>query len=154
MSVSFDISAVPAAYRTAERLAEQYDLQLMIHNHGGRHWLGNAETLAHVFRNTSERIGLVLDTAWAMDAREDPVALAERFAGRLYGLHLKDFVFDEAGRHRDVVVGTGNLDLERLNETLKRVGFDGALILEYEGDPQDPVPALRDCVREIRARMT
>jgi len=105
--------------------------------------------LAAVFAQTGPAIGLTLDAAWALDAGENPVALAEKFADRLYGLHLKDFVFDRARRPQDVVVGTGNLDLPGLFATLRKVGFAGSLILEYEGDVQNPVPALKQCVAAV-----
>ncbi|MCX7591625.1 MAG: sugar phosphate isomerase/epimerase [Kiritimatiellae bacterium] len=150
ISASFTVDSVPASYRVAESLAEQYGVNVAIHNHGGRHWLGSSQMLKHVFEQTSPRIGLMLDTAWALDAHEDPVAMCEKFRNRLYGLHLKDFVFDRAGRPHDVVVGTGNLDLRSLFDTLKTVGFCGNLILEYEGDVQNPVPALKECITAIR----
>ncbi|MBN1553896.1 MAG: sugar phosphate isomerase/epimerase [Phycisphaerae bacterium] len=153
MSVSFDPKVVPAAFRAAETLAEKYDVNLAIHNHGGRHWLGGAEMLDAVFAQTSPRIGLMLDTAWALDAGEDPVAMAERFADRLYGVHLKDFTFDRARKHRDVVVGTGNLDLPALFAQLNQAGFDGQAIVEYEADVDNPVPALSKCVAAIQKEM-
>lgn len=98
MSVSFRVDSVPASYRTAEKLADKHDILLAIHNHGGRHWLGNSETLRNVFANTSTRIGLCLDTAWALDSHEDPLKMVEEFGSRLYGLHVKDFVFDRVGK--------------------------------------------------------
>lgn len=150
MSVDFDPDSIPASYRTAERLAEEYDITLGIHNHGGRHWLGSSRMLAHVFANTSERIGLCLDTAWALDSGEDPVAMVEQFGDRVHSLHFKDFVFDRARKPEDVVVGEGNLDLPGLLKALDNVGFEGPAILEYEGDVDDPVPAVSNCVKAMR----
>lgn len=150
MSVSFDVNSVPDSYRTAERLAEKYDVRLAIHNHGGRDWLGSAAMLENVFANTNERIGLCLDTAWALDSGEDPIGMARRFGDRLYGLHIKDFIFDRARKPEDVVVGAGNLDLAALREALEEVGFDGWAALEYEGDVDNPVPALRECAAAVR----
>lgn len=151
ISADFAPATVPACYRTAEKLAEEYDINLAIHNHGGRHWLGSAQSLEAVFQQTGPRIGLMLDTAWAQHSHEDPVELATRFADRLYGLHVKDFMFDSSGQHRDVVVGTGNLDLASLDAALAASDFAGAVILEYEGDVEDPIPALRECVEKLRA---
>jgi len=151
ISADFDIAAAPRAFTVAEELAEKYDVRLAIHNHGGRHWLGNAQTLRSVFQNTGERIGLCLDTAWALDAREDPIAMIEEFGARLYGVHIKDFVFDRAREPEDVVVGSGNLDLEQLTSTLRAVNFEGYAVLEYEGDAENPVPALQKCVAAVRA---
>jgi inosose dehydratase len=152
ITADFDPGAGPEVWRAAEQLAEEYDLRLAIHNHGGRHWLGNAQMLTHVFSKTSDRIGLCLDTAWALDAKEDPVALAEKFADRLYGVHLKDFVFDRAGRHTDVVIGEGNLDLPRMLALLEANPRTTSVIIEYEGDITDPVPALTRCVHQVNGR--
>jgi sugar phosphate isomerase/epimerase len=135
-----------APFRSAEKLAEKYDLKLAIHNHGGWHWLGSAKMLERVFAETGERIGLCLDTAWAMHASEDPLAMVRRFGSRLYGLHVKDFTFDRAGEHRDVVIGEGNLDLTALAAALDEVRFAGYAALEYEGEPEDPSPAVRSCL--------
>ena len=150
MSVSFPFAFSLDAFRSAEKLADKYDVNMGIHNHGGRHWLGSAGVLKTVFDNTSSRIGLTLDTAWALDAGEDPVKMAELFSGRLYGLHLKDFVFDRARKPEDVVVGSGNVDLPKLFDVLKRINFNGATILEYEGDIENPAPAIKKCVEVVK----
>lgn len=152
ISVDFEPGVSAEVLRAAERVADEFDLRLAIHNHGGRHWLGNAQMLAQVFASTSPRIGLCLDTAWALDAHEDPVALAEKFADRLYGLHLKDFVFDRAGRQSDVVIGEGNLDLPRILPLIQANPRVASVVIEYEGDIENPVPALTKCVRQITGR--
>jgi sugar phosphate isomerase/epimerase len=140
-------------FRAAERLAERFDLRLAIHNHGGYHWLGSRQMLEEVFARTGERIGLCLDTAWAMHAGEDPLRLVREFGKRLYGLHIKDFAFARSGRVDDVVIGTGNLDLAALADALVEVGFSGYAALEYEGEPEDPVPAIRACVAAARQEL-
>jgi inosose dehydratase len=153
MSVSFDINAQPAAFRVAEKLADEYDVRLGIHNHGGYDWLGNLAALDWVFRQTTPRIGLALDTAWALQTGTDVLKYVEKFGSRLHMLHLKDFVFDRAGRWQDVVVGTGNLNLPKLQEALDKAGFAGEAVIEYEGDVDNPVPALVECVKAIRTQM-
>jgi len=150
MSISFKLGEVPACYRTAEQLAGKYGIRLAIHNHGGRHWLGSAEVLGSVFAQTNATVGLCLDTAWALHSHEDPVKMIETFSGRLYGLHLKDFVFNRTGKHEDVVVGTGNLDLPAAATALNAAKFDGYCVVEYEGDADNPVPALGKCVTAIK----
>ena len=150
MAVSFSLGAVPECFRVAEKLSAEYDVLLGIHNHGGGHWLGSTAALDWVFDNTDDRIGLCLDTAWALDARQDPVAMAEKFADRLYGVHIKDFIFDRAGKPEDVVVGTGNLELKKLVDAMGAANFAGAVVLEYEGDVEDPVPALTKCTQAVR----
>lgn len=151
ISCSFDVSAMPQCLESAQKLTDQFGINLAIHNHGGYHWLGNGQMLRHIMKNTNDRIGLCLDTAWALHSGEDPLKLAEDAGEKLYGLHIKDFVFDRAGKGEDVVVGTGNLDLPGLLKVLKSLDFKGYAVLEYEGDVENPVPALQQCVAAVRA---
>lgn len=153
MSVSFNINEQPACFRVAEKLAEEFDVTLGIHNHGGYDWLGSVQTLGWVFKNTTKRIGLSLDTAWAMQTGTDLMRYIEQFGERLYMLHIKDFAFDRAGKWEDVVAGTGNLDLAKLQAALEKVGFKGEAIIEYEGDVESPAPAIEKCVKAIRSQM-
>jgi inosose dehydratase len=154
IAVDFLPDAGPDVWRGAERVADEFDLRLAIHNHGGRHWLGNTQMLAQVFANTSPRIGLCLDTAWALDAHEDPMAMAQKFGERLYGVHLKDFVFDRAGRPSDAVLGEGNLDLPKLLTFLQGNEPTASVIIEYEGDIANPGPALTQCVQKVAAGLS
>ncbi len=151
ISVDFEPGAGREIFRAAEQVADEYNLRLAIHNHGGRHWLGSTQMLAQVFAHTSPRIGLCLDTAWALDSHEDPIAMAEKFGDRLYGVHLKDFIFDRAGKPADTILGEGNLDLPKMLRLLENNPNTESLIIEYEGDIQDPVPALTKCVQKIHA---
>lgn len=153
INIAFPADATEANYRLAEKLCEEYNVHGSLHNHGSRHWQGSADAIARLFARTNKRIGLCLDTAWALDSREDPIAMVEQFADRLYSVHIKDFIFDRAAKPQDVVVGTGNLDLPRFMQTLDQVRFTGAAILEYEGDIDDPVPALAKCVEALHTAL-
>jgi sugar phosphate isomerase/epimerase len=153
MSVTFKPDGMWDAFKHAEKLAEEYDIQLGIHNHGGYDWLGNATILDYIFKHTSKRIGLTLDTAWAIDAKQDSVKLVEQFADRLVGVHIKDFTYTPDRMPHDVVIGTGNLDLPGFVKTLDKVGFKGFTVIEYEGDVENPVPALSECVKILSGLM-
>lgn len=139
------------ALRRSENWAEAYGMRLAIHNHGGKHWLGSSEMLRYVLGRTGPRVGLCLDTAWCLQAGEDPLAWAKEFAGRIFAVHFKDFTFDAKGHHRDVVVGEGALDLPGFVKALEAGAFDGPAIIEYEADSENPVPALAECVRRMRS---
>ncbi len=152
ISATFDRGKTPEAFASASKLADTYGINLAIHNHGRHDWLGSPWMLEEVFKKTSPRIGLCLDTAWMLDGGHEPLEMAERFIDRLYGVHIKDFVFDRAGKPEDVVVGTGNLDLAKLVHLLESKGKPNlCAILEYEGDEQNPAPALKQCVEAVRA---
>lgn len=150
VSVDFPPAFSSSAFRTASQVAGELGLRLAVHNHGGGHWLGSQAMLELLLQSTGPEIGVMLDTAWAIDARADPIELARLAGDRLYGVHVKDFVYRQGREPIDVVVGTGNLDLPGLAAALDRIGFDGPLILEYEGDVHDPMPALQRCVQAMR----
>jgi len=151
LAVNFKPETFDKASKLAQELSEEYDVRCGIHNHGGYHWLGNSEILAHIFKNSGPRLGLFLDTAWALAALQNPVEMARKFGDRLYGIHLKDFVFDRNGKPSDVIVGTGGLDLPAFVRAVEEAGFDASYTLEYEAEPENPLPALLKCAQSIRA---
>jgi len=136
-----------------EKLCDEYAKKVAIHNHGRRHRLGSVAQLEELFRKASPHVGLCLDSGWFLDSGEDPVKMAERFRDRLYGIHIKDFVFDRAGRPIDVVAGEGNLSLDALMAFLVEADFGGYITIEYEGDADNPIPALRRCVDAVRTSL-
>jgi len=153
MSISFPPEVMWDGVKNIEKLADEYDMQLGIHNHGGYDWLGNPTMLKYIFSKTTKRIGLCLDTAWAIDAKQNAVEMAEWFGERLYGIHIKDFIYDRQRVPHDVVIGTGNLDLPKLIKVLDQINYTAPLVIEYEGDVENPVPVLRECVTALKKAM-
>jgi sugar phosphate isomerase/epimerase len=149
VSCNLDPNTYEDSLRLARTLCERYGMRIAIHNHGGKHWLGNSTMLDYVFRRTGPEVGLCLDTAWCIQAGESPLTWLERFGDRLYGVHLKDFTFAPDGSHHDTVVGEGALDLPAFLKALRTVPALESAVVEYEGD--DAVGMTRRCVEAIRA---
>lgn len=145
------VEILDGAYPIAEKLCTEYGITVGIHNHGRKHRDGSVAALEAILSDTSSNIGLCLDTAWMLDSGEDPVDVAKKFKDRLYSLHIKDFVFDRAGKPSDAIVGEGNLKLDALNSFLMEIDYGGTYTLEYEGDIDNPVPTTKACVEAIRA---
>lgn len=151
MSISFKPEAMFDGVKAIDALAAEYDMTLGIHNHGGYDWLGNPTMLEYIFKHTSDRIGLHMDTAWMIDAKQNPVQVAQTFGKRLTGVHVKDFIYSREREPSDVVLGEGILDLPAFMSTLKEINFSGPLVIEYEGDETNPGPALKGCVEKLKA---
>ena len=47
------------------------------------------------------------------------------------------------------LLAAGNLDLPGLVQMLKQIRFGGPTVIEFEGDVENPVPALKACVQAI-----
>jgi len=151
VSVDFPIDTIDSSLEVGQKLAEEYDLLLGIHNHGGYHWLGNMQAIDWVLGKAGDRIGMHMDTAWALDAKQDPVEMIRKYGKKMFAVHLKDFIFDKARNQTDVSVGDGNIDVPAIKAALDEIGFDGPPVIEYEGDVDNPVPALTKCVQNLKA---
>jgi len=150
ISAAFNINGTPGSFKSTEAFAEKYDVVIGIHNHGGYDWLGNATMIDQVLRNTGPRMGLCTDSAWCMHAGEDPLKWVERFNDRLFGVHVKDFAFNRAGKGEDVVSGTGNLKLPEFMKLVLKAPQLQTVTVEYEGDRENPAPKLRECIAKIK----
>lgn len=154
ISAHFKVDSFEKAVRSTADLCKEFGMKVGIHCHGGYMFGGSPDVIAHLLKLGGEPIGVNIDTAWCMQIgpQGDPVQwVRERFPGRVYGVHYKDFVFDRRGKWSDVVVGTGNLDLPSFVQALEDTGFNGMAVIEYEADPDNPVPALTECVNKMRA---
>jgi sugar phosphate isomerase/epimerase len=154
ISAHFTIDTYTTAIPATVKLAEEFGIKVAIHLHGGYMFGGSEDVLKHLLKLGGPTIGLNIDTAWCMQIgphHGKPVEWVKKFAGRIYGVHYKDFIFDKNAAWHDVVVGTGNLDLPAFVKALDDNGFDGFAVIEYEADPENPVPALTECVQKMRA---
>ncbi len=154
LSCHFTVGEFRQAVPQVAKLGEEFGVRVAIHCHGGYMFGGQPDVLKHLLELGGPQIGVCIDTAWCMQigpGRGDPVKWArDLFNGRVYGVHYKDFRFDPNAQWHDVVVGTGTLDLPKFVDALEDTNFDGYAVLEYEADPDNPVPALKQCVESMK----
>jgi len=154
ISVHFKVDSFPTAIRQAQKFSDEFGVRLGVHSHGGYMFGGQPDVLDHLVKLGTPQVGVCIDTAWCMQIGPhlgNPVEWVKRYSGRIYGIHFKDFVFGPDGQWSDTVVGEGNLKLPAFVQALKADGFDGMAVIEYESDPQNPVPALKRCVEAMRS---
>jgi len=130
-----------------ENLSNKYGLKLGIHNHGRNHRYGNFDQMDAVLSKFSPNMGVHMDAAWVMDSGLDPVVFAKRYLDRLYGVHLKDFTFNEKNEPDEVVLGEGNLKIAELIKVIKTAPNFKVLTIEYEGG--EPISNIIKCVRNF-----
>lgn len=133
VSCSFEPQDHLSTLKMISGFCDEYGVRAAIHNHGGRHWLGNPTALRYIFANCGKEIGLCLDTAWCLQAGGNPLEWLDIFGERLYGVHFKDFTFSREGKPQDVVVGQGALDLPDFLEKFGTLPFEGSAVIEFEG---------------------
>jgi sugar phosphate isomerase/epimerase len=156
ISAHFKVDSFPRAIGQTQKLSDEFGVRVGIHCHGGWSFGGQPDVLDYLIKLGAPQIGLCLDTAWCLQIGPhlgQPVEWAARYAGHIYGIHYKDFTFGLNGQWNDTVIGRGNLDLPAFVQALDKNGFDGVAVIEYEGDRQNPVPALEECVRALRSSL-
>jgi sugar phosphate isomerase/epimerase len=144
-----NITADPApdAFDSLNDLVQEFDIRIAIHNHGPGHRYNKAVDVVRAIEGRDERIGACADLGHYIRSGERATDVIRLLRGRLYGIHLKDFAEMKADA-KGVVLGQGHLNVPAVFNALLQVGFpaDGALSLEYEENPQDPIAEIRECV--------
>lgn len=154
ISCHFKIDSFMTAVPKVRKWCHAYGMKVGIHTHGGYLFGGSPDVVRYLVDLGSPEIGVCIDTAWVMQIgpkRGNPVQWVRDYGVEVTGVHYKDFTFGSNGGWKDTVVGEGNLDLPGLINALEETNFDGVAILEYEGEPENPVPALKHCVERMRA---
>lgn len=142
----------PDSFDLLDGLVREFDVRIAIHNHGPRHRYNKAADVLAAIERRDPRIGACADLGHFIRSGERPVDVIRLLAGRLYGVHLKDFA-EMQDTTRGVILGTGHFDVPGAFAALAQAGFpaDGALSIEYEENEKDPVADLRACVAAARA---
>ncbi|MDR0534533.1 MAG: sugar phosphate isomerase/epimerase [Verrucomicrobiales bacterium] len=156
ISVHFQVDTFPQAIKQAQKFCDEFGIKVGIHCHGGYMFGGQPDVMDYLVKLGAPQIGVCIDTAWCIQIGPwlgKPLEWVKRYAGHIHGIHFKDFVFDRNGQWTDVVVGEGNLDLPAFVAALKENGFNGMSVIEYEGDVENPVPALKNCVEAMRKQL-
>lgn len=144
----------PDSFASLEELVREFDIRVAIHNHGPTHRYNKVLDVLSAIERHDRRIGACADLGHYIRSGEKPVDVIRALEGRLYGVHLKDFATME-DKAQGVILGQGHIDLPAVFAALARAGFpaDGALSLEYEEKPENPLADLRACVAAARAAL-
>jgi inosose dehydratase len=146
----------------AERVAQEYGLDLVFHPHVAT-FVETPEECEKFFDATSHtNVGLCLDTGHCVYGQGDCVKEAEKFKSKLRFVHIKDcdakvldearrnaWTFEEAIEHKVfTVIGEGQIDFPAFFRTLAKNQYSGWSVVEQDvkfGDttirPADSVAA-------------
>jgi sugar phosphate isomerase/epimerase len=140
------------SFDSLDKLVAEYNVRIAIHNHGPGARYDKIDSVLNAIRNRHPNIGACADLGHFIRSGEDPVLAINLLEGRLFGVHLKDFEAPRADA-KGCVLGKGSLDVEATFKALKKVNFpsDACLALEYEENPNDPTPDLKQCLAVAEA---
>jgi inosose dehydratase len=140
----------PDALDEVEKMVKEFNLRIAIHNHGptDKKYPSPRDVLKMV-KDRDERMGICMDVGHTVRIGEDPVAVINECAKRLYDFHIKDET-KAAKDGQPIEVGKGIIDIVGVLKALIAVKFAGHLGLEYEAHETDPLPGANESVAYMR----
>ncbi len=143
-------TADPAILPRVERFAKQYDIKIAIHNHGpeDKHFPSPYDVLKQV-RTMDARMGLCIDIGHTVRTGTDVVRAVADAGPRLLDMHAKD-LRDLTAKGSQCIVGQGAIPIGAIFEQLQAMRYAGYVNLEYEIDPDDPLPGMQQSFAYMR----
>jgi sugar phosphate isomerase/epimerase len=147
MGIETIVSEPPEeAFGLIEKLCDEYEINVAIHNHPKPSHYWNPDTVLKVCKGRSKRIGACADTGHWMRSGINPVEALKKLRGRIISLHVKDLnEFGNRSAH-DVVWGTGAGDFREVLIELDRQDFEGVFSIEYEHNWLNSMPEIAESV--------
>jgi sugar phosphate isomerase/epimerase len=129
----------PESFDSLDKLTKEFDVKIAIHNHGPDAMYDKVADTLKAVEGRNALIGACVDTGHVIRSGEKPHEVVRALGKRVHSLHLKDW------RHggEEQIVGEGDLDLLELVKALNETGFQGPISLEYENNPENPVPDMK-----------
>jgi sugar phosphate isomerase/epimerase len=152
MTTSTEKSVVPRL----EPFCAKYGVTIGLHNHRlSDSWFTGVraqnfetpEDWAQALAGRSKRIAINLDIGHFAAAGYDPVAFFREHHRRIVSLHIKDRAADaECSNTR---FGRGATPITAVLKLARQLKFKYAVNIEYELDPEDPTPGVRDALEYV-----
>ena len=144
-------------------LIETKEIRILYHNHSQEFEMlqineTSMSALDYFFSLAGEKVGLQLDIGWA-GIGGDELAIAQKYAGRIVSIHLKDFVPGTKGnfknenmpKERFCAIGNGEIrtaEVLAIRDTFTR--FNGSIIIDQDHSPTDILEDIRIGCPNIR----
>jgi inosose dehydratase len=140
----------PAAMDLVEKMAKQFQIRIAIHNHGpGDKRYPSPLDVLRMVKDRDALMGICMDVGHTVRIGEDPVAVIQQCASRLYDFHIKD-VNQATAAGGAVPVGRGVIDIVAVLRTLVSLKFPYHVALEYEANGNAPMPGVLESIGYMR----
>jgi sugar phosphate isomerase/epimerase len=143
----------PTALPALDRAVKDFDIRVAIHNHGPEDKrFPSPLGVFDAVQGLDRKIGCCVDVGHTYRLGIDPAEALRRCASRLYDIHIKDLASAEL-KPRNVPVGTGALDIVAMLKVLVKMRYAHHVALEYEAEPENPVPGIAASFGYIRGAL-
>lgn len=133
-----------------EKTAKEYKIRAAIHNHGPTDKLyPSPRDVLKLVKDRDPVMGICMDVGHTVRIGEDPVAVINDCAARLYDFHMKDVTLATADG-KPIEVGRGVIDIVGVLKALLAIKFTGHVGLEHEANGDAPQPGVLESFAYIR----
>lgn len=122
-----------------ERFVKQYDIKVAIHNHGpeDKHFPSCRDAVKAI-ASMDPRVGVCIDIGHETRTGNDLLESIEMSGKRLFDFHIKDLK-EKNNAKSQVAVGDGILPIVGMFKILRKMNYQGTVMLEYEIDADAPL---------------
>jgi sugar phosphate isomerase/epimerase len=123
------------------RAAEEYGLNIALENLPGKYWflMHKPEEFMRFYRETSLPIGIALDLGHAnLEAQIEP--FFKLLADKIVHIHASD---NDGSDDEHLGIGQGKIDYDWLKQTINKMGYDKAVIIESTANITESLQKLK-----------
>jgi sugar phosphate isomerase/epimerase len=133
-----------------EKFVKEYDIKIAVHNHGPEDKnFPTPQSVLKIVKNMDPRCGLCIDLGHTAAAGVDVVQSIAEAGPRLLDMHAKD-LREISSAETQVPVGAGKLPIRQIFLQLIKMKYNGCVNLEYEADPENPMPGMQKSFSYMR----
>jgi len=132
-----------------EKYVREYNIRLAVHNHGPEdQQFPTPQSALAAIQGMDPRVGLCVDVGHTLRAGADPVASLAEAGPRLFDIHMKDL--QKNAKWDACPVGDGLMPVTAMFRQLRKQGYAGGVMLEYETDEDNPFPGMQKSFAYMR----
>lgn len=135
---------------TVEKLVKEFNIKAAVHNHGpeDKHF-PTPQSVLKLVKNMDPRVGLCIDVGHTTRTGVDVVESIAEAGPRLLDMHIKDLK-NLMDKDSQVPVGDGAMPVVAIFKQLKKMNYQGAVMLEYEVQADNPLPGMQKSFSYMR----
>lgn len=132
----------PGTLPRIEKFVKEYNIRIAIHNHGPEDKIfASPLDVLKAVQGMDPRMGCCIDVGHTVRANTDVVHAIREAGPRLFNVHMKDLT-SFSDKESQVAVGEGKMPAREIFEALVATKYKGFVDLEYEIQPDNPMPGV------------
>ncbi len=140
----------PEALDTVDKLCQEYNIRVAIHNHPKPSHYWNPDTVLEAIKGRSPLLGACADTGHWIRSGLEPLDCVKKLEGHIFAFHFKDLAERDPHTH-DVPWGNGVGNIKGVLQEMQRQKFKGAFLVEYEYHWTTSSPEIAEGVKYFEA---